>query len=456
MRNMKKHCTALVLFWVIVLPLLFSACKSTIIPHQKLEQEEEITIKALQGQPEETTPAPEQEIPPNNFKIALCGAFESNDPEYYYSAQKARDMYSTDKFSFFFGNSYDLAASGSVSPTIIRVAAKPNPFAARGLEEIIASYLNIIKDPDIKAIITSSYRALAIFKEVRKARPDILLIAVQTRYYESKSNSKYADIIMDQYWKELEQAWNRLIPQQAQNMGAKTLVYYTVERHMHVDFIRESLVMMEEVCKETGMEFIYADVIDPVVEGGLQKAQQFIEEDIPRKIAEYGKDTAFFSTIGYLQNWLIKYTMEQQAIVVSLEDYNIWLGHCAALGIEVPDDRKYDQQWLNGQIHEHLAKTKNDDYTSYGEKTRETQTPIGTGRFTTWPVPIATLVYTAAVEYAMAYIEGQIGLELDKELLQECLQKAMQIHGYGNYNAYMTNYEDIDNYFLISEDFLIY
>ncbi|HCX78922.1 MAG TPA: hypothetical protein DG577_05900, partial [Firmicutes bacterium] len=47
---------------------------------------------------------------------------------------------------------------------------------------------------------------------------------------------------------------------------------------------------------------------------GVSGAQQFILEDVPRQIEQYGKDTAFFSTNCSMQEPLIRSVLEGGAI----------------------------------------------------------------------------------------------------------------------------------------------
>ena len=51
---------------------------------------------------------------------------------------------------------------------------------------------------------------------------------------------------------------------------------------------------MKETCEELGIELGRSRRTDPTAMPS--PAQQFITEDVPRQIATYGKDTAFFST----------------------------------------------------------------------------------------------------------------------------------------------------------------
>jgi len=435
---MKKLYAVLVLALLLLLPL--GACEKTGELLPKPEQEEEII------------PEPEEVEPANNYKIAFCTQYSSLDEEVWHCAQKAVDIYGQEKINHYTGKGYSgpIAQEG-VKSDFASVATKPNPFVPAGKEEVIGRYLGLAKDLDIKVVISNNNRfAAEAFGEVRKIRPDILLIAITPS--ETDTISQFADIVMQID----ELAGGHLIPRQAQRLGAKTLVHYSFERHMSYPILSKRRDMMKEVCQEIGLEFVYAEAIDPYSDKGIPGAQQFILDDMPRKVEEYGKDTAFFATNCAMQEPLIRAAMEQKAIVAQQCCPSPYHGYPGALAIEVPEDKAGDMLWMNEQIHSRLAEGKYEAFDWSSRKTEEVEFPIGMGRFSTWPVPVAMVMGMAAVEYGMAFIEGRVGTAVDRKLLQECLQKAMLIYGYGDYQAYMTTHEDFGNFFQISEDYIIY
>ena len=87
------------------------------------------------------------------------------------------------------------------------------------------------------------------------------------------------------------------------------------------------------------MKFVDATAPDPTGDAGVPGAQQFILEDVPRKIAEYGKDTNFFSTNCAMQEPLIKASLEGGAIYAQQCCPSPYHGYPGALGIEIPADK---------------------------------------------------------------------------------------------------------------------
>ena len=53
---------------------------------------------------------------------------------------------------------------------------------------------------------------------------------------------------------------------------------------------------MKETCKKLGLEFVEVITPDPQTGNGPEAMQQFLQEDIPRQIEKYGKDTNIFGT----------------------------------------------------------------------------------------------------------------------------------------------------------------
>ncbi|MCL1873070.1 MAG: DUF3798 domain-containing protein [Clostridiales bacterium] len=434
---MKKRFVFLVLVLFLLLPLV--ACEKTEELEPKPGQEDEIILET-------------KEEPANNYKIAFCTLRFFDDEEANLCAEKALDMYGSERIQHFQGKYYGFVAQENINPGYISVAVKPEPFSAPTKEEVIAHYLSMVKDPDIKVVIANqNHFAAGVFEAIRKIRPDILLIAITPG--ETDTISQFADIVMQTD----ELAMGRTIPRQAKKLGAKTLVHYSFPRHMDISILARQREIMEGICREIGLEFIYIEVPDPMDDGGFSVTYQFILDDITKKVAEYGPDTCFFSTYYGMQETLILAALEQKAIVAQQCEPGPYVGYSRALGIEGPWYKAGDVQWINEQIHSRLAEGKYEVYDWHSwVKTGEVEIPIGTGRFSSWPVPPAMVMGIAAIEYGLAFIEGKVDIGANRDLLQECLQKSMAAYGYGSYLAYLATHEEFGNYFLITEDYITY
>lgn len=119
---------------------------------------------------------------------------------------------------------------------------------------------------------------------------------------------------------------------------------------------------------ELGIEFIEVSAPDPMGEGGIPATQQFILEDVPRQVAEHGKDTAFFSTNCAMQEPLIKKVLDEGAIFPEQCCPSPYHGYPGALGIEIPEDKVGNVDFIISEITAKVAEKGNSGR-------------MGTGRF---------------------------------------------------------------------------
>lgn len=342
-----------------------------------------------------------------NFKVAIYTNTVSQNEEEFRSAENAEKKYGKDK---------------------IVIQTLPDNFM-KEQETVIANGLSLISDPEVKALIMNQAvpGAAAMFERIKEQRPDVLLIAItpaETDIIDTK-----ADIALQPD----EVSMGRTIPEQAQKLGAKTFVHYSFPRHMSYPMLAARRDEFKTVCAELGMEFVDATAPDPTGDGGVPAAQQFILEDVPRKVAQYGKDTNFFSTNCSMQEPLIKAALEAGAIDAQQCCPSPYHGYPGALGIEIPAEKAGDTAFIIEQTKAKIAE-KN-----------------GTGRFSTWPVPFSMMSTAAAVDYAMQYAEGKFTEKNNPEALKKAYETAA-----GEYKLTISNYNDKSNFYLILCDYLTY
>lgn len=256
--------------------------------------------------------------------------------------------------------------------------------------------LKMAKNPEIKAIVMCQVvqGAASALTEVRKMRPDILIIVAVTSEH-LKAVVKSADIVMQGD----ELAYGYTIPAQAKKLGAKTFVHYSFPRHMTFDFLSSARDLMKDECLNMGMEFIDVNIPDPLGYGGIGASKKFIEKDIKAKIKKYGKDTNFYSTNCGVQEFLIKAALDTGGIVAQQCCPSPLHGYPAALGLNIPKEKISDSTYVINEITKGIAKKG------------------GTGRFSTWPMPMNMMFVEAGVEYAKGYMEGTITSRNDPEAL---------------------------------------
>ncbi|MDP3058379.1 MAG: DUF3798 domain-containing protein, partial [bacterium] len=156
----------------------------------------------------------------------------------------------------------------------------PAKFATE-TETTISNLKALASDKLVRAIIINQavVGSIAAIDEVRKMRPDMLIIA-GIPGEDVDIMAKRADIVLQT--NDLERGVN--IIEQAHKMGAKVFVHYSFARHMANAMLFERKQLMEKTCKELGIQFVFADAPDPTGEAGTPGTQQFIMEDVPRKI----------------------------------------------------------------------------------------------------------------------------------------------------------------------------
>lgn len=300
-------------------------------------------------------------------------------------------------------------------------------------ETTIANTLTLASDPAVKAIIfvQAVPGASAAIDKVRETNPDMLFVAGVPGEDPAMIAGK-ADIVLNAD----ELGMGTRIIEQAKKMGAKTFIHYTFPRHMSYEMLAKRRDLFKETCAKEGIKFVDATAPDPTGDAGVPGAQQFILEDVPRKIAEFGKDTAFFSTNCAMQEPLIKATLAGGAMMPQQCCPSPYHAYPGALGIQIPDDKKGDVPYVVEQIKTKVAEKG------------------GTGKFSTWPVPVNMLLVEAGTKYAMQFAEGKTNGRNDKVALEKIMKDIAKV------DMTITNYLDTktnktyENYYLLLSDYI--
>ena len=313
---------------------------------------------------------------------------------------------------------------------MIVTATYPDNFQAE-TETTIANVVALASDPDVKAIVfvQAVPGAAAAIDKVRETRPEMLFIAGVAAEDPATIASK-ADIVMlvD------EISMGSTIPQKAFDMGAETLIHYSFARHLSYATIAARRELMVEKCEELGIEFVDVTAPDPTGDAGVSGAQQFILEDVPRQIEQYGQNTAFFSTNCSMQEPLIRSIMEQGAIYPQQCCPSPYHGYPAALNIDV-SGHEGDVQFMLDSIEEKLIEAGQED------------------KMSTWGIPVNMLMVEAGVEYAIEYIEGNTDGTLDEKVLSSIVNDLAGGEGKAQLTKYNENGVQLDNFYMILCDF---
>ena len=340
-----------------------------------------------------------------NWKIAILTGTVSQGEEEFRAAEKAVATYGADH---------------------IVTATYPDNFMSE-METTVSQIVSFASDPDVKAIVMCQAvpGAKAGFDKVREmGRDDILLIA-GTPQEDPAVISAAADIVM--YADEVAQG--DTIMEKCAEWGVDVLIHYSFPRHMAMELIVGRHELLQKNADALGIELVDVTAPDPTAEAGLSASQQFILEDVPQQLAKYeGKKVAFFTTNCGMQPSLQTACLDQpNAYYPQPCCPSPYHAFPATLGLELEiggDDTEALKQ-IAAKLKEHDA----------------------VDRFSTWSSPVAMTIIEIGVEYAKAYIEGEVTERNDGAKLAAMLNEKVAGAKVANYtNAEGTTF---DNYYTV-------
>jgi hypothetical protein len=362
--------------------------------------------------PEE--PAAEQE----SFKIGLITGTVSQNEEEYRAAEAVKKEYGD----------------------LIIQTTFPDNFV-KEQETFISQVLSMASDPECKAIIISQGipGTAAAIDKVRELRPDMYFLVVVPGEDPAMIAEK-ADLILqaDEYNMGLSMI------EQAKAMGAETFVQYSFPRHMSYPILAARRDLFEENSAALGIAYVDITAPDPAGDAGVPGTQQFIMEDVPRTISQYGENTAVYGTNCAMQEPMIKQVVENGGIYVLPCCPSPYHGFPSALGISIPDDKKSDIPYILDQIS---AKVEEKGMT---------------GRLATWAVPVNMLIIQGGTDYLIKMLSGETnGDSIDLDALKEALgTRAAQMSGQsGVMDIQMAPFNDLDtgavmdNFLMLQEEY---
>ncbi|MDW7671309.1 MAG: DUF3798 domain-containing protein [Bacillota bacterium] len=286
-------------------------------------------------------------------------------------------------------------------------------------ETTITNMMAMASDPDVKAIVMVQAvpGAAAAVARAREINPDILFV-LGVPGEDPDVIADYGDVIMQTN----DLARGAQIAQQAKDMGAEVLVHYSFPRHMSYEMLATRRDLMKAEAEKIGLMFVEEDAPDPTGDAGVPGTQQFIMEDVPRKVAEYGVNTAFFGTNCSMMEPMIRQTVETGAIYPVQCCPSPYHALPAALGISVPDDKAGDLDFILSEID---------------SKCEEAEM---SGRVATWSVPVNMMYVEAGVLYSIEYLEDRTNGKADPEVLTSIMSEVaggeIVLETYGDYDHY--------------------
>ncbi|MCL2558808.1 MAG: DUF3798 domain-containing protein, partial [Treponema sp.] len=243
----------------------------------------------------------------------------------------------------------------------------------------------------------------------------------------------YADISMIAD----ELAMGRVIIEQAARMGADTFAHLSFPRHLGMETIAVRRALLMETAAQYGIKWVELTAPDPVAEG-IAQAQMFVLENVPRWVEENGANTAFFSTNCGLQEPMITQIAAYGGLYPLQCCPSPFHALPAAFNISM-EGREGDVNFLLAQLDGAVGAAG------------------GSGRFSTWPVPINMLLVEVGVLYAIEFLEGRVGRHDPAALSRITNDVAAKFGGaveLSNWPAAGGGY--LDNFYMVLSDFITF
>lgn len=301
-------------------------------------------------------------------------------------------------------------------------------------ETTISKIVAMADDPLMKAIIVNQSvpGTSAAFDQIRAKNPDILLIAL-TPQEDTVMVEEAADLAVDA---DNVSRGYRIIAA-AKEMGATKFVHVSFPRHMSIELLALRRAIMEEACKDLGLEFITETAPDPMSDVGIPGAQQFIAENIPNWIEKYGKDTAFFCTNDAHTEPLLRGIAAGGAFFVEQDLPSPIMGYPGAFSIDLKDVAG-DWPAINTKVEEAVVAAG------------------GKERMGTWAYSLGYSTTLGAVDLAMGAIEGTKDLTSIDDLKASIETYTEGANWMGTYYVDRASGEEKTNHILVAQDTYVY
>ena len=270
----------------------------------------------------------------------------------------------------------------------------PDNFTAEA-ETTISQIVGLADDPKMRVIVVNQGIPGTVegFRRVREKRSDILLFAGQP-HEDPAMVTEVSDVavMVDNISR------GYLIPLGAQKLGSKTFVHVSFPRHMSMEVLGRRRAIMEEACKDLGMEFVFETAPDPTGDVGVAGSQQFILESMPKWLEKYGKDAAFFATNDAQVEPMLKRIAELGGVFVEASLPSPVMGYPGALGIDLSKE-KGDWGAIMKKVEEAIVSSG------------------GAGRMGTWAYSYGYTNSAALAEFGKRIVEGKANVDSMKDLI---------------------------------------
>ena len=407
---MKKFKGFMGIMLLMLVALAFTGCQK--VDNGAAKEGEEASTTADAGQKAKFETVKEGE----EYHIGIITGTVSQSEDEFRAAEKAIELYGS-------------ADEGGV----IKHDTYPDRFEAEQ-ETTISKIVAMADDPLMKAVIVNQSvpGTVAAFNQIREKRPDILLVNLVAQE-DTVMVENASDLVMDA---DNVSRGYRIIAA-AKEMGATKFAHITFPRHMSIELLALRRAIMEEACKDLGLEFISLNAPDPTTDIGVPGAQQYVAENIQPWIDKYGKDTAFFCTNDAHTEPLLRGVAAGGAIFVEQDLPSPIMGYPKAFSVDI-QSMAGDWKAINEAVEKAVIEKGGDK------------------RMGTWAYSLGYSLTLGAVDHVMEVLKGE-GELLNKEQIVAAIQNYTE-----GANWMAENYidrasgENKENHFLLSQDTYVY
>ncbi len=311
--------------------------------------------------------------------------------------------------------------------------------AATEQEVTISKAMNLAMDPDVKVIIFDSadVGTIAAVEKIKEERPELKVFfgSMNEDVYEM---AKVGDLCLSID----PELYGESVAQMAVDAGAEHFIFYSFARHMSNSIKIRYRDAMKAVCEANNVPFEEVSMPDPMGDAGVPGAQQFLIENIPSLMEQYGtKNIAYFVTVSTVEQAFIKSIVENGGIFPCHTDPSPFSDFAPALGLEIDEAHKFDAEYVTDLISKELEKYNMN------------------GRVGGWEKSLVRLEMEFLFRYAIEYCEGrtnEVDGKPDKAVVSDLL---MQVYGDGgkfNNAVNDTTGATYDNWYTVARDLYLY
>ena len=320
---------------------------------------------------------------------------------------------------------YGAVATGG----IIQHVTYPDSFMAQQ-ETTINQITTLASDPLMKAIVMNQAvpGAAEAFRRVKETRPDILLFTGNP-HEDPLVIANVADMSVNPDF--ISRGYT--IIWAAKQLGADTFVHISFPRHMSYESLGLRRQIFEEACNDLGIRFVFITAPDPTSDVGIAGAQQYIMEQTPAWINQYGQNAAFFCTNDAHTEPLLRQLFIYGGMFIEADLPSPLMGYPGALGIDLSAEAG-DFQAILKKVEEAVVERG------------------GAGRFGTWAYSCGYVMTAGLGEFAKRILDGNAQLDSRDDLFSAFAEFTPGAAWNGGYYTDQATGRTLSNYLLVYMD----